>query len=797
MIKNYFAIALRNLRRNKVYAFINVMGLALSICCGILLFTLVKHHLSFDNFHPEQDRVYRIVTEQHRDKINYVPNVPAPLGKALRNDYTFTEKIARIATFDEQLIHVKQGSELKKFREEEGVAFAESEFFDIFNYPLAQGDKKTALTEPYTAIITENMVKKYFGDDDPINKVIRLDNRIDCKITGVLKNLPANTDRKTEIYISYPTLKDYDPWLYGEDSWGGITSSMQCFIRLKPNVSVAQVEKVFPPYVKKYRPKSKNVHVYKLQPLADMHFNASYGGVMDKRNLWVLSLIGIFLLITACVNFINLATAQALKRSKEVGVRKVLGGFKFHIFWQFIAETASITIVATIVAIGLAILALPYANSWFNTQMSINLLSNWQLSVFIVLLIGIVTFLSGSYPGLILAGFKPAQALKGKISQQNIGGFNTRRTLIVTQFAISQMLIIGMIVIANQMRYAKQSDLGFKKDAIVMLPMSPGTKLSTAKTLQDRFSKIPGVENVSLCFRAPSSESNWSNSPRFDNRPENEAFLINVRAGDDRYISTFGISLVAGRNIFPSDSAREVLVNESFVQKAGLRSPSEVLGKTLELNGGEIKVPIVGVVKDFHDRSFHEDINALCITQINRTYDQYAVKINLASAKSTLSSLEKTWTAMHPLDLYQHEFLDEKIAAFYETEELMLNLVRVFSLIAIFIGCLGLYGLVSFMVSQRTKEIGIRKVLGSSMGGILWIFGKEFARLMLIALAIAAPVAWWVMNIWLQDFRFRITISPLFFVWTVLLTAGIVLLTCGYKAFRAATANPVKSLRTE
>ena len=797
MLKSYFSIALRNLRRNKTYASINVMGLALSMSCGILLFTLVKYHSSFDNFHTDSDRIYRLVTEQHRDIISYTSSVPSPLGKAIRNDYTFGEKIARVQTFDEQLITIQQGNETKKIKEEEGVAFVETEFFDIFNYPLLQGDKKTVLTEPYTAIITENIAKKYFGNDNPINKVFRVDNRLDFKVTGILKNFPVNTDLKTEIYLSYNSLKAYNEWLASDDAWGGITSSTQCFIKLAKGVTSAQVEKALPAYVTKYRPKSKNVHVYKLQPLADMHFNPDYNGVMEKRNLWVLALIGIFLLVTACVNFINLATAQALKRSKEVGVRKVLGSARKSIFWQFIAETGVITIAACVFAIGLSLLALPYVNDWFESQMSISFISNWQLPVFIIGLIILVTFLAGAYPGLILAGFKPVQALKGKISQQQIGGFNTRRTLIVTQFAISQVLIIGMIVIASQMRYAKQSDLGFRKDAIVMVTMGTGSKLPAMKTMQERFLKIPGVEKVSLCFSAPASGSNWTNTPIFDTRTETEGFNVNVKSSDDQYVPTFDLQLVAGRNLLPSDSVKEMLVNEAFVRKLNLTSPDQVIGKRLALNGGKITGPIVGVLKDFHDRSFHEDISAVCVTQINYNYEQYAVKINMASPKTTIAALGKIWSATHPNDLFEYKFLDERIASFYKTEDLMLNLVRAFSIIAIFIGCLGLYGLVSFMVSQRTKEIGIRKVLGGTMADVLWIFGKEFLRLILIALVIAAPVAWWGMHTWLQDFKFRITISPLFFVWTILLTAGIVLITCGYKAFKASTANPVKALRSE
>ncbi len=797
MLKNYLKIAIRNLQLNKVYALINVMGLALSMSCGILIFALVKHHLSFDNFHHNSDRIYRIVTEQHRDNISYTFSVPNPLGKAFRNDYTFGEKVARICTFDEQLITVKQGNEIKKFKDEQGVAFTEPEFFDIFNYPLLQGDKKTALSEPNTAILTERAAKKYFGDENPINKTFKLDNRIELKITGILKDFPNNTDRQTDIYASYPTLKSYNEWFASDDSWGGIASPMQCFALLRPGVSVAQVEKVMPAYVKKYRPTSKNVHHYKFQPLAEMHFDARYSGPMEKKNLWILSFIGMFLIITACVNFINLATAQALKRSKEVGIRKVLGSVRMQLFWQFISETGLISMVGGAVAIVLSIAALPYVNTWFSSQISINLVSDWQLMLFIVSLIVVVTLFSGSYPGLILAGFQPVLALKGKLSQQNIGGFNTRRTLIITQFAISQVLIIGMVVIARQMQYAQKSDLGFEKDAILVVPMATGTDLNRQKTLKNQFGSISGVEEVSTFFRPPASSSNWSTSVKFDNRAEDEVFRVNVKSADEQYVSTFGLEIIAGRNIFAADSMRECLVNETFIRKLNLTSPQDVIGKILSMDGGESSGPIVGVVKDFHDRSFHEEINPLCITTLGRNYEMYGLKLNMANAQTTLAAVEKIWTKAHPDQIYEHQFLDERIARFYETESIMLKLIQAFSGIAIFIGCLGLYGLVSFMVAQKTKEIGIRKVLGGSISNIIWIFGKEFSRLIIIAFVVAAPLAWWLMNGWLQDFKFHIDIKLEIFILAIASTFVVATLTVGYQVIKAALMNPVKSLKTE
>ncbi len=525
-----------------------------------------------------------------------------------------------------------------------------------------------------------------------------------------------------------------------------------------------------------------------------MHFDGRYGGAMEKKNLWALSFIGIFLVISACVNFINLATAQAINRSKEVGVRKVLGGKRAQLFWQFIAETGVITTFAIIVSLAASYLLLPAVNNLFHSEMSISSIADWNLVLFIPLLALVVTFFAGFYPGLILSGFKPILALKNKVMQKSAGSLNIRRGLIVTQFIISQTLIIGTIVIALQMKYAKQSDLGFNKDAIVMLPEA--TSAQDSKTLKAKFRQLAGVEEVALCFAAPASDNTFSTSPRYDNRSEDEAFRISIKAADEDYIKTFGLKLLAGRNLLPSDTMREAVVNEAFARKLNLTSVNELLGKRIRVNNiwsGEI----VGVVKDFHDQSFHEDINAVCITTVARQYNSFAIKINTANVPATLAALEKTWNSMSPDQLYEYQFVDEHVASFYETESLVLKLVQVFSLIAIFIGCLGLYGLISFMAAQKTKEIVIRKVLGGSISHILWLFGKEFARLIVIAFLIAAPAGWWLMDGWLQDFKFRTPISVWIFVLSLGITAIIALVTIGYQSVRSALANPVKSLRSE
>jgi ABC-type antimicrobial peptide transport system permease subunit len=578
-----------------------------------------------------------------------------------------------------------------------------------------------------------------------------------------------------------------------EDNWGGVYSGSEVFTKLKPTTSMAQANNAMAEIVKKhYTGRDLKVWKFKLQPLNDMHFNADLDGYADKKYLWALFFIGVFLIITACVNFVNLATAQALNRSKEVGIRKVLGSLPHQLFWQFIAETALITFVAVILAIGLSYLALPAINQLFQSEMQFN---KEQLAVFILIIGIVVVFLSGSYPGLVLARFQPILALKSKLSQKHIGGFSLRRILVVTQFSISQVLIIGTIIIVSQLHYSQTADLGFNKDAVVLLPI-PQNDIAKLTTLRNRINQVQGVEKVSYCYRPPASQSNNSTGVNFNHRAEDEHWGINTKPGDENFLATFGMKLIAGRNFFPADTTREFLVNETFVKKLNLK-PQDVIGKTLSINGKSTTAPIVGVVKDFYNYSFHTEISPVCIMPDYRSYSTLAIKMNMRNAKTSLASFEKIWNESFPEELYSYEFLDDSIKKFYEMDNIQLKLAEAFAAIAIVIGCLGLYGLVSFMAVRKTKEIGVRKVLGANIQHVLWLFGKEFTKLLLIAFVIAAPLAWWAMHNYLQDFKYRITIGPGIFLVSILSTFVIAAITVGYRSITASLANPVKSLRSE
>jgi len=797
MLKNYFKIAWRTLLRQKSYTAINVIGLTLGISAAILIFTLVSYQLSFDTFHPNKDRIYRIVTDLNSETLAHIGCAPQPLGKAFRNDYAYAEKTARIVYYRNSLVSLPGEKTPKKFEEENGIAFTEASFFDIFDFPLTQGDKRTALQNPHSAIITESIAKKYFGSaaNTAIGRTLRVNNDINFTITGILHDLPANTDRKQEIYLSYDNLKDWNRSYASDSSWGALYSGSNCFVLLRPGVNPATVDKALVGLAKKYLDaEGAAATSYHLQPLGDIHTNTNIDGTFDKKYSWTLLIIAAFLLATACMNFINMATAQALNRGKEVGIRKVMGSLRNQLFWQFIAETALITLAAGVLAWGVAIAALPALNQLTFAKMSLQLFSTWQMMAFFLGIITLVVFAAGSYPGLVLARFEPVLALKSKLSQAHIGGFSLRRLLVIVQFSITQMLIIAMVIVAWQMHYSMNLDMGFNKEAIVTIPI-PTTDNTKMHTLRTRLAAIPGVEKLSFCMQPPASRRNQNTDIQFDNRPKTERWDINIKPADDQYLPTFGLQLVAGRNLYPSDTVREYLVNETTIKKLGLKSPLDALGKMISINDN--RVPIVGVIKDFHAYSLKSEIAPVAITTASANYQGCSLKVNPSQLRQVLASIEPVWNNTYPDYVYSYTFLDDRIAEFYFIDTILLKLVEVFAAIAILISCLGLYGLVSFMAVRRTKEIGVRKVLGASISQITWLFGREFIRLIAIAFIIATPVAWMATNNYLKDFKYKIPVGPLQFLIGLAATILIAAIAVGYRSLRAATANPVKSLRTD
>lgn len=807
MIKNYLKLAFRNVLRYKGYSAINVAGLAIGIASCLLLFLVVRYENSYNKFNKNYSRIYRAVTEdKDASGLDYNPGTPFPAIAAFRTQMPEVKIAAINAHFGSQFTVIGQleaGTNIeKKFLEERGTFFMEPEYFQIFDVRFLSGNANV-LKEPNNTVLSKSTAEKYFGNwEKAIGKSIRLDNQFVLNVAGVFADQPVNTDIPMTVITSYATLKAINNYGYTTE-WGSLSSNHQVMMLVPENMSEANLQAQLNIFSEKNFPKNKKDDYRRAvaHPLSLLHFDDRMGGnfgdhVTSKASLLTLSLIGVLIIVMACINFVNLSTAQAVGRSREVGVRKVLGGNRWQLFWQMMGETALIVVIAVGFALLLTQLAMPYLKTFVNIEETPKLFTISNM-LFLVGTAAAVTFLAGSYPALVLSGFRPALALKNKISSANIGGISIRRGLVVMQFAISQVLIIGTIVAISQMNFVRNADLGFKKEAVlVMDSRADSSIIARQAAFKAALKELPGVVDVSRSSDVPSSDNNSSSNFTYDHRGEDEPFDIFHKFGDEDYFKAYQLELVAGRPFRKSDTISEFVVNETFVKNVGAKSPEEVLGKEMRLGRGRWKT-IVGVVKDFKTNSLRESIKPLEISSNSKRYDQVAVKISGANFSQTVKSIKDTWDKFYPEYAYNSFYVDESIADFYQQEEQLSRLYKFFAALAIFISCLGLYGLVSFMAVQRTKEVGIRKVLGAGTGNIVYLFSKEFTILISIAFVIATPLAWLLMNNWLQDFVFRINIGIGVFLIAILVSLSIAWITVGYKAVRAALASPVKSLRSE
>ena len=806
MIKNYFTVALRNITRHKAYAAINIAGLAVGIAACLLLFIVVTYELSYDKFQPNYSRIYHVAAKiKSAEGDSYEEGIPYPAYDALRVQFPDVVTGALFQNYNCQVTALNTNDvnsfSNKKFIEKNTVFFSDANFFSVFRYEWLAGNAQV-LKDPNMAVVTRKMAEKYFGSwQSAMGGLLKIDNTATVKIEGILDNAPQNTDFPIGVIASYETMKKY-PDTYGySDRWGSVTSSFQAFILLPQNVSVAAINKRLLSFSNEHY-NANNKDIFKtyqfLRPLSDVHFNTRIGNLGDhvtsRTTLWTLSLIGIFIIIMACINFINLSTAQAVGRSKEVGIKKVLGGTKIQLFRQLMGETFVIVLTAVLLAAILAAVCLPYIKNIASIQEKVSLL-NIPVALFILIVTIVVTFLAGAYPSFILSGFKPALALKNKITSANIGGISLRRGLVVTQFAISQILITGTIIAINQMNFVRGADLGFNKEAVLVLNSNVDSSVNERQpAFKQQLLAIGGVQSVSFSSDVPSSQSNSSGNFSYDHKPD-EKFEVYRKMADEDYFKTYGLTIIAGRVYSKSDTLKEVVVNETLVKKLGVKTPQDIIGHELRV-GGAWRT-IVGVVKDFKTNSLRENIKPLVIGERNTRYYYTGIKLNTPQLNVVTRKIEATWNKFFPEYVYAPTFMDERINDFYEQESQLSLLYKIFAAIAIFISCLGLYGLVSFMAAQRTKEVGIRKVLGASVANIIYLFSKEFTALVIIAFVVAVPVAYYMMSNWLNNFAFRINITIWVFVLAIVLSVVIAWITVGYKSIKAAVANPVKSLRTE
>lgn len=809
MIKNYFKIAWRNILRNKAYSAINVAGLTVGIAACLLIFVVIQYELSFDTFQDNYRNIYHIVTQQtHEDGFAYNPGVPVPATEVLRLDFPEAKVAPVVSSYGSQITVPAGGSNNeagdKKFIENTGVFFMGPQFFELFNSKWLAGNK-SVLNEPNMVVINKSSAIKYFGDwKNAMGRSLKMDNLINLKVAGIIEDAPVNSDLPLNILVSLITWQKY-PDVYGyTKDWGQLSSSHQVFMLFPPNENMAKVAGQLKTFNARHSgANSPNKAVMLLQPLSDMHFDTRFGGnlgdhVISRATIHTLSFVAVLIIIMASINFINLSTAQSVGRSKEVGIRKVLGSSRAQLIAQVIGETSIIVFGAVALSLILAKLALPYLKNIASVPDNIALINSGSI-LFLACVTLLVILLSGLYPALIVSGFKPVLALKNKITAASIGGIPLRRALVVAQFAISQLLIIGTIIAVRQMDFVNNADLGFNKDAILIIPgYTDSVSLAKLRPFKERLLQNPAIKSVTFISDPPSSSNKSATNFYFDHSEHDNGITTFLKFGDEDYFKTFKLHFVAGKSYDPGDTIRQVVVNETFLTKLGIKHPEDAIGKAVRLGGVRNPwYPITGVVKDFKPNSLRESVTPMLIAPRKTVESETAVKLQTNNMTQTVASIQKLWESTFPEYAYSGYFLDENIAKFYNQENQLALVYKIFAGIAIFISCLGLYGLVSFMAVQRTKEVGIRKVLGASVSSIVFLFSKEFLILIAISFVIAMPTAWYMMSGWLQNFVYRINMTPGVFVLAIAASLLIAWLTVGYKAVKAALANPVRSLRSE
>ena len=804
MLKNYIKLAWRNLRKHSFYTILNIFGLSLGIACSLILLQFISYHLGFDRYHRNASKLYRVVTDLHLDDgtVLYEKGAPMALAAAIKTelpqvkDEAFLFSNYRDLSFTVAISPTGGSGPDKLFSEHGNIAFANRNWFNLFDYEWEAGDPHTALEQPNTAVLTHSQAEKYFGHTDPIGKTIRMDGKEEVKITGLLKDPPANTDIKATVYLSLSSIKGFYPdmQLSMATSWGWINSSNSLFLLLPEDLSPKAVDKAITVLKKEHMPELAKYYDFHLQPLKEVHFDGRYGATISRSLLTTLGIIGFFILVIACINFINLATAQNVRRAKEVSTRKILGSTAAGIFWQFIAETSCITLLAVGLALEWVTLALPVLNQWLQTGLEFRPLGDRRLMGAILSLAAFIILAAGCYPALLLSRFRPVEALKSKSGTTKRPWL--RKSLILLQNLVAQSLIICTLIILLQTHYVKTADLGFNKEAVLMIPV-PRPDKSELVYLRNQLLNRPDIKDASFCFRPPASATFKAGSVSFDGR-EWENYRALCVLGDAHYLKTFGLQLVAGHNLAESDTIREFLVNTELVKKLGFSDPSQVLGHRLVAGAlNDHPGAIVGVVADFHLQSLHNGIEPLLITTSRADYAYAGIKISGVNPAKSIAAIKQTWQSLYPDHIFDYHFLDEQVADFYKKEDLLNKLIGSAAVLAIVISCVGLLGLISLLTIQRTKEIGIRKVIGASVFSITALLTKDFIKLSVMGLVLASVLSWIAMNSWLQSFAYRIVIP-----WWIFLLAGVgnlllALATIFYHSLKTAWLNPVNSLRSE
>lgn len=794
MLKNHFKIALRNLWRHRVFSFINITGLSVGITACFFIFMYVAFELSYDKFHAKADRIYRVVTDIKTPSETINTDVTSwAFAPNLKLDFPEIQSFVRVSGGS---FLVRKGN--VKFQED-NTLFADSSFFKVFDFKLLKGNANTALTAPLSVIFSQKAAKKYFGNTNPVGQTVLLSGEgMPAMVTGVIKDMPENSQIKADMILSMTTLtqkinKGID------DQWGNYGATT--FLLLKTGVSAKVLQSKFPAFIEKRNGEESRKRqmsaTLMLEPLKDIYLHSKRGGqeVGSINNVYIFSIVAVFILLIACINFINLTTARSVERAKEVGIRKVVGAAKGELAAQFIGESVVLCIIAFFVTVVLSAVFLPMFNQLSGKVISPGLFSNVSYIAILFGLSILIGLLAGVYPALVLSSFKPVMVLKGRFSSGAKGNL-LRKSLVVAQFSISIALIIGTIIVYNQMDFMRNRDLGFSKDQMLVMDSNgdPGKE-----AFQQAIKALPGVKSTALSASVPGGGDRGAYSEIENNKGDLQIANLDLYFVDFDYLNQFKIKMVAGRpfsrDFMSTDTAQAMILNEEAVKLFGYSNPQQAIGKRFKQWGREGK--IVGVMKDFHFRSLQEKIKPLSMRVELHDLNLISAKIDAKNQAATLAAIESKWKELIPNRPYSYFFLDDFFDRQYRAEQRFGKLFFNFAILAIAISCLGLLGLASYSTYQRTREIGIRKVLGASTPGIVNMLSSDFMKLVAISFLIASPVAWYFMHKWLQDFAYRIEIQWWVFAVSGILAMVVALVTISFQAIKAAIANPVKSLRSE
>ncbi|MFN8343936.1 MAG: ABC transporter permease [Spirosomataceae bacterium] len=798
MIRNYVKIAFRNLSKSKGYSFINVAGLAAGMACTIVLFLVIKHETGYDQNHTNGNRIYRVETENKKEKQTY-PGTYTGMVNALHTDVPEIESVVPLFKVWGKTFSVPASD--KRFKE--SFVFAGNELFHLLDYQWVAGDDRTVLSQPNTVVLSRAYAEKYFGTTDVIGKTLQLDNKQELQVVGVVENYPTTTGFPFNILVSFPTIKNTDPG-FDLNKWNGWGDNFQVYVLLKNGIRPEQLTQRFSTIVLKYMGKEALPDKrFFLNPLSQLHYDRNLSGrTANIELLKTLSFIGFFVLLIACFNFINLTTAQAFKRAKEVGIRKAVGSNRLSLVYQFLTEAGLITFFAVLIAVLIAQLSLPFVSDTLAVPLTASDLFTWQTGVFVAGLMGITVLLSGIYPAFRLSGMAPIWALKNNPFAQGKPLFTLRQGLVVVQFTISLILISSALLINRQLVFFRNADLGFNKSAIVTVGL-PNNSPAKLQLLRHRLTASPQIKEVSFSFNSASAESNWMQNMEYRKKEKAVPIKTQMKMADSHFLTTYGIQLLAGENLRDSDTSStsfKVIANEIFLDRMGISRPADAIGQKVYYGDGQEFATIVGVMKNFHVNSLHQKIDPTVLQVIPNNFYQAGIKLpseKLETMQAALAHIEKAWTATYPEHVFEYHFLDESLAQAYESETRTSKLIQVSTFLAVLIACFGLFGLATFTAEQRTKEIGVRKVLGASVLHVWGLLSKEFVYLVLIAFLIATPIAYYFLEDWLTKYEFRTDLS-----WWIFALAGlgallITLMTVSYQSIKAALLNPVKSLRSE